>query len=145
RMVRPSWSKAQHARGAMAKETGARKRSSKRSKAATALAPKTAKRRTAQRATSKFPRADTSAASGAQAEQPPPQKVEMPRIEPPPRVELDMEGSAQWLKRMDRRKATFLCTFEWSLSYFSHRMESYYTQRARTHWVLWLKRYDDNR
>src|SRR5262249_51975952 len=67
------------------------------------------------------------------------------RIEPPPRVELDMEGSAQWLKRMDRRKATFLCTFEWSLSYFSHRMESYYTQRARTHWVLWLKRYDDNR
>ena len=73
-----------------------------------------------------------------------PQKIEMPRIEPSPRVEFDMDSSERWLKRMDRRKAEFLCTIEWSWSPANERMESYYLQRSRTHWVLWLKRYDDN-
>jgi hypothetical protein len=74
----------------------------------------------------------------------PPKKIEMPRIEPPPQVEFDMEGSAGWLKNMDRRKAEFICTIEWSWSPVNDRMESYYLQPARTHWMLWLKRYDDN-
>jgi hypothetical protein len=68
----------------------------------------------------------------------------MPRIDPPPQVEFDMEGSAGWLKNMDRRKAEFICTIEWSWSPVNDRMESYYLQPARTHWMLWLKRYDDN-
>jgi hypothetical protein len=73
-----------------------------------------------------------------------PTENEMPRIEPPPRVEFDLEGSAQWLKRMDSRKAELLCTIEWSWSPVNERMESYYLQRGRTHWILWIKRYDDN-
>jgi hypothetical protein len=68
----------------------------------------------------------------------------MPRIEPPPRVEFDMDGAAQWLKCMDRRKADFLCTIEWSWSPVNERMESYYLQQGRTHWILWLKHYDNN-
>jgi hypothetical protein len=71
----------------------------------------------------------------------------MPRIEPPPRVEFDLDGSAQWLKRMAppfSRRCEFLCTVEWSWTPFNQRMESYYLQRARTHWVLWRKMYDDN-
>src|SRR5262245_33990369 len=59
-----------------------------------------------------------------------PQKIEMPRIEPPPRVELDRDGSARWLKRMNWRKTSFVCTFEWKWSEVSERMESYYLQRA---------------
>jgi hypothetical protein len=75
------------------------------------------------------------------------QKIEMPRIEAPPRVEFDLDGSAQWLKRMAApfsRKCEFICTLEWSWAPVNQRMESYYLQRARTHWVLWRKRYDDN-
>ena len=68
----------------------------------------------------------------------------MPRIEPPPRVEFDMDGAAQWLKCMDRRKADFLCTIEWSWSPVNERMESYYLQQGRTYWILWLKHYDNN-
>jgi hypothetical protein len=55
-----------------------------------------------------------------------------------------MDGSAGWLKRMDRQKADLLCTIEWSWSPVNERMESYYLQRSRTHWVLWQKQYDDN-
>ena len=62
----------------------------------------------------------------------------MPRIEPPPRVEIDGDGSEQWLKRMDPRRANFLCTLEGSTKY------SYYLQLGRAHWILWLKMYDDN-
>jgi hypothetical protein len=71
-------------------------------------------------------------------------KIEMPKIELPPRVEFDMDGSARWLKRMDRRKTEFLCTIEWSWSPVSERVESYYLQQSRAHWILWVKRYDDN-
>src|SRR5262245_4797045 len=52
------------------------------------------------------------------------EKIEMPRIEPSPRVEFDMDSSERWLKRMDRRKAEFLCTIEWSWSPANERMES---------------------
>jgi hypothetical protein len=55
-----------------------------------------------------------------------------------------MDGSARWLKRMESRKSEFLCTIEWSWSPVNERMESYYLQRGRTHWLLWLKRYDGN-
>jgi hypothetical protein len=41
-------------------------------------------------------------------------------------------------------KCEFICTVEWSWTPYNERMESYYLQRARVHWVLWLKRYDDN-
>jgi hypothetical protein len=74
----------------------------------------------------------------------PPQKIEMPKIEPPPVVEFDLHGSAAWLKRMDLRRAEFVCTIEWSWSPVNERMESYYLQHGRTHWILWIRRYDDN-
>ena len=57
---------------------------------------------------------------------------------PPPGVEIDRDGSEQWLKRMDPRRANFLCTLEGSTKY------SYYLQLGRAHWMLWLKMYDDN-
>jgi hypothetical protein len=68
----------------------------------------------------------------------------MPKIDPPPNVEFDMDGSARWLKRMDPRRAKFLCTLEWSETPFNERMESYYLQHGRTHWILWIEQYDDN-
>jgi hypothetical protein len=55
-----------------------------------------------------------------------------------------MDGSARWLKRMDSRRAEFICTIEWSWTPVNERMESYYLQRGRANWVLWLKRFDDN-
>ena len=73
----------------------------------------------------------------------PQQKIEMPRIEPAPRVEFDMDGWAGLPKRMERT-ADFLCTIEWSWSPANERMESYYLQRGRTHWILWRKDFDDN-
>jgi hypothetical protein len=39
------------------------------------------------------------------------EKIEMPEIDPTPRVEFDMDGSAGWLKRMGQT-AEFLCTIE---------------------------------
>ena len=75
------------------------------------------------------------------------EKIEMPRIEPPPHVEIDLQGTAQWLKHMPTPytpKCEFVCTLEWSWTPYNERMESYYLQRARTHWVLWLRRFDDN-
>jgi hypothetical protein len=74
----------------------------------------------------------------------PSQKIEMSRIEPHPPVEFDLDGSAEWLKRMDQRRAEFLCTIEWSWSAVHERMESYYLQRSRTYWILWRTAYDDN-
>ena len=74
----------------------------------------------------------------------PQQKIEMPKIEAASRREFDLDGSAGWLKCMDRRKAKFLCTIEWSWSPAHERMDSYYLQRDRTHWILWLRSYDDN-
>jgi hypothetical protein len=73
----------------------------------------------------------------------PQQKLDMPKIEPTPRIEFDLDGSEQWLKHM-RQTAEFICTIEWSWSPLNERKESYYLQRGRTHWILWLKRYDDN-
>jgi hypothetical protein len=113
---------------------------SKRGKRTTGPARKRAKRTTAKRAKSKARHVDTKSAGHAY----PSEKIEMPRIEPPPRVEFDMDGSARWLKRMNRQKADLLCTIEWSWSPVHERMESYYLQRGRTHWILSLKRFDDN-
>src|SRR5262245_38389485 len=61
----------------------------------------------------------------------PEQKIKMPRIEPPPRVEFDLDGSAQWLKRMAppfTPKCEFICTLEWSWT----RKESYLLRLKRT-------------
>jgi hypothetical protein len=92
----------------------------------------------------KVRRADTKPLDEAVAEPVPPQKVEMPKIEPPPKIEFDMDGSARWLKRMDPGRAEFLCTIEWSETPVNERMESYYLQQSRTHWILWIRQYDDN-
>jgi hypothetical protein len=71
------------------------------------------------------------------------QKIQMPKIGPAQRIEFDFEGSASLAKHMDRRTTSFLCTIEWSWSPANYRMESYYLQRRRTHWVLWLKHHGD--
>jgi hypothetical protein len=67
----------------------------------------------------------------------------MPKIEPAQRIEFDLEGSASLAKHMDRRTTSFLCTIEWSWSPAHNRMESYYLQRRRTHWILWAKHHGD--
>jgi hypothetical protein len=72
------------------------------------------------------------------------QKIEMPKIEPTPHIEVDFAGSLGFSKHMDWRTTSFLCKLEWSWSPMNERMESYYLQRRRKHWVLWIKRYDDN-
>jgi hypothetical protein len=69
--------------------------------------------------------------------------IEMPRGEPPPRVEFDLAGSSAFAKRMGRTNS-FVCTIEWSWSPANERMESYYLERGRSHWILWQKQYDDN-
>src|SRR6202035_485143 len=43
--------------------------------------------------------------------------------------------SAWWLKRMDVRNTRFICKLEWSWTRFNERMESYYLQPGRTHWI----------
>ena len=70
-------------------------------------------------------------------------RIEMPRVESPPRIEFDMEGSALFAKSMGRA-TRFLCKIEWSWSPVNERMESYYLQRGRSCWILWKKQYDDN-
>jgi hypothetical protein len=67
----------------------------------------------------------------------------MTKIEPAQRIEFDFEGSASLAKHMDRRTTSFLCTIEWSWSPANYRNESYYLQRRRTHWVLWVKHHGD--
>jgi hypothetical protein len=71
------------------------------------------------------------------------QKIEMTKVEPAQRIEFDFEGSASLAKYMDRRTTSFLCTIEWSWSPANNRMQSYYLQRRRTHWVLWVKHHGD--
>src|SRR5262245_58599438 len=87
---------------------------------------KTAKRTTTKRPTSKVRAVDQEPVGDADTQRVPPRKIEMPRTDPPPVVEFDMDGSARWLKRMDPRRANFLCTIEWSWSPVHERMESYY-------------------
>ena len=70
--------------------------------------------------------------------------VGMPTIKPPPNIEFDLDGQAGVPKRMDGRRASFLCTLKWSWSPMNERIESYYLQECGSHWVLWLKQYDDN-
>jgi len=67
----------------------------------------------------------------------------MPKIDPAPHIEFDLEGSVGFAKHMDRRTTSFLCTIEWSWSPAHERTESYYLQRRRTHWILWQKRLGD--
>jgi hypothetical protein len=62
----------------------------------------------------------------------------MSKIVPAPFVEIDLDGSARWLNRMDKA-AEFLCTIEWSWSPAHGRIEAYYLHRGRTHWILWVK------
>jgi hypothetical protein len=92
----------------------------------------------------KIRRAGTKPEDNAASELAPPQKIEMPKIDPPPSVEFDMHSSAQWLKHMDPRNAVFLCKAEWSEAPHHERMESYYLQQGGTHWNLWIEQYDDN-
>jgi hypothetical protein len=70
-------------------------------------------------------------------------KIEMSKIEASPRVGLDLDGSASFAKPMDRRTTAFLCRIEWSWSPVHYRMESYYLQRCRSHWVLWVKHHGE--
>ena len=71
------------------------------------------------------------------------QKIEMTKIEPAQRIEFDFEGSANFARRINRRTTSFLGTIEWSWSPANWRMDSYYLQRRRAHWILWLKRHRD--
>jgi hypothetical protein len=70
-------------------------------------------------------------------------EIKISKINPAPIVEFDLNRSAGWLKRM-RKTAVFLCTIEWRWSLYNNRMESYFLQRSRWHWILWEKYYDDN-
>jgi hypothetical protein len=125
------------------KRFATRKKSSKRGKTATKTAPKTAKRVTERKTKSRVRRSGRSG-TRKQPAQLPRQKIQVPRIEPGPRVEFDLDGSARWLKRMDGRNTRFICKLEWSWTRFNERMESYYLQPGRTHWILWRKPFDDN-
>src|SRR5262245_46865555 len=70
-------------------------------------------------------------------------RIEMPRVELPPRVEFDMSGTAALAKRMEQT-TSFVCKIEWSWSPVHERMESYYLERRDPYWILWEEPYDDN-
>jgi hypothetical protein len=84
-------------------------------------------------------RASKTKVGGANAHLVPQQKIKMPKIEPGLRIEFDLDGSAGFAERMDRRTASFLGTLYWSWSPANERTASYYLQRRRTDWILWLK------
>jgi hypothetical protein len=74
-----------------------------------------------------------------------PQQInEVRKIEPSATTEFDFAGSKGFLKRPNGRLTSFVCKVEWSWTPMNERVESYYLQRSRNHWVLWKKSYDDN-
>jgi hypothetical protein len=57
----------------------------------------------------------------------------------------DAPGSVPPSLKMPR-SARYIGQVEWAWSMINARLDAYYlsTNRARTHWILWLRSYDDN-
>ena len=51
---------------------------------------------------------------------------------------------ADVLPKSGPRSRTYLAQAEWAWSPMHNRIDAYYLHRGRTHWVLWLRSYDDN-